>query len=143
MKTDASFGIIPVYLRNGRRQYLIVQHRKGHWGFPKGHPEAGETSIQTARRELKEETGITKLDVFETPVLRESYVFTKKSGRKVLKHVTYFVAMVADDRVQIQPEEVAAYAWGDATETRALLTFVESQHLLNEAEAFLDSLCEA
>lgn len=36
---------------------LLVRSRKG-WSFPKGHMEPGETPIETARREVFEETGI-------------------------------------------------------------------------------------
>ena len=37
---------------------LLVQQHQGFWGFPKGHVENGETEIQTAIREVKEETNI-------------------------------------------------------------------------------------
>ena len=40
-------------------RYLVVQGRlSDKWSFPKGHRELNETPIQTATRELKEETGI-------------------------------------------------------------------------------------
>lgn len=43
-------------------QVLMVRSRKG-WSFPKGHQESGETPVQTARREVFEETGIeTEID---------------------------------------------------------------------------------
>ena len=28
---------------------LLIQHRIGHWGFPKGHVEAGETEKEKNR----------------------------------------------------------------------------------------------
>ena len=38
---------------------LLVKGRKAHkWSFPKGHMESNETSIQCAKRELTEETGL-------------------------------------------------------------------------------------
>ncbi len=48
---DASFGIVPVHERDGVRRFLLIQHLGGHWGFPKGHPEKGESPVETARRE--------------------------------------------------------------------------------------------
>ena len=53
---EKSCGVI---LFNGQ-EVLLLQHpdskNKGHWDFPKGHIENGETEPQTALRELAEET---------------------------------------------------------------------------------------
>ena len=62
---EKSCGII---LFNGDK-VLILQHRdtdntEGHWDFPKGHVEKGESETQTALRELTEETGIKNLKLF-------------------------------------------------------------------------------
>lgn len=43
--------------RSGR--VLILQHASGHWVFPKGHVEFGETQLQAALREVAEEAGVT------------------------------------------------------------------------------------
>ena len=53
--------------KNGEQYDLVLlRHRfGGHWSFPKGHVEAGETERQTALREVKEETGLT----VEHPIL--------------------------------------------------------------------------
>jgi 8-oxo-dGTP diphosphatase len=51
------YGCILVSPRN---YYLLVQgSATKKWSFPKGHPNPGETEIDCAHRELKEETGIT------------------------------------------------------------------------------------
>ena len=50
---------------------LLLRHSSvssrggGHWDFPKGHIDDGETEIQTALRELEEETGIANVDLVE------------------------------------------------------------------------------
>ncbi len=38
---------------------LMVHQDNGVFAFPKGHMEEGETEIETARREILEETGIS------------------------------------------------------------------------------------
>ena len=54
-----------VVFRNERRDgalqryVLMIKHSsQGHYSFPKGHVEAGETEIKTAEREVFEETGL-------------------------------------------------------------------------------------
>ena len=37
---------------------LLIKQTKGHWGFPKRHVEKNETEIETAIREVKEETNL-------------------------------------------------------------------------------------
>ncbi|MEX0300803.1 MAG: NUDIX hydrolase [Leisingera sp.] len=58
-------GTIAVVCRHqsGQDQVILVQRGKepnaGWWGFPGGHVEMGETALEAAARELKEETGVT------------------------------------------------------------------------------------
>ncbi|HEX7008988.1 MAG TPA: NUDIX domain-containing protein [Phycisphaeraceae bacterium] len=140
METERSCGVIPVHASPRGRRYLIVQHQRGHWGFPKGHLEKGETPQAAARRELMEETGIDQVKLMPEPSFTETYIYTKKSGKRVRKTVSYFIGLVENERVRIDPHELAAYAWGDATTTRERLSFPESQRLLDRAEAFLADL---
>ncbi len=37
---------------------LLVQQNEGNWSLPKGHVEENETEMETAIREVKEETNI-------------------------------------------------------------------------------------
>ncbi len=133
MISDSSFGIIPVHEHDGVRRFLLVQHHKGHWGFPKGHAEPGESPLDAATRELAEETGLHPARVLDDHPLTESYVFTNTRGRVVRKTVTYFIGFTADDRVTPQADEVADYAWADADGTRRRLTFDEGRDLLDRA----------
>ncbi len=65
LERQAKVGIIIVCVRKsrGKKEYLIQQRLKqpfyGYWGFLTGKITWGETVFETAKRELKEETGLT------------------------------------------------------------------------------------
>ena len=57
-----SCGVLPYRMADGRREYLLVYEQFSKcWSLPKGHMEPGEQEIDTARRELYEETGLTAM----------------------------------------------------------------------------------
>ena len=44
-------------------EILLIQDSKNRWTIPKGHIEEGESARQTAEREIKEETGLKKMEI--------------------------------------------------------------------------------
>ena len=54
MKQEKSCGCIVL----DKRTVLLIKHNSGHWDFPKGHVEGEESEVETAIREVKEETGL-------------------------------------------------------------------------------------
>ncbi|MEC4987008.1 MAG: NUDIX domain-containing protein [Oscillatoria sp. PMC 1068.18] len=135
---DASFGIVPLFVDKSEHLFLLIQHQKGHWGFPKGHSETGESPHEAACRELSEETGIQDYQLLPETTFRERYEF-KKKGHLVAKEVTYFLAIVKTQKVQIQEEEIKNYAWCKFQEAMSLITYQQSQKVLAEVEAYLHS----
>ena len=116
MKTDFACGLIPFRVRAGVREWLLIQHQAGHWAFPKGHPEADETDLQAAVREVREETGLQAgrdVRVLEDlGMLEEGYVIEKKSGKQIDKTVRYWLAeQISDAAVVVQEEELLAFEW--------------------------------
>lgn len=118
------------------REYLIIREgRGGHWGFPKGHIEAGEDEMAAAQREVAEEVGITRLIVQPGFAERIPYRFPR-GGRLVDKEVVLFLAQVDEDGIPGQGE-VEALVWLPLAEALARLTYPEQQEALRRAAAFL------
>ena len=47
---------------NPIESFLLMKHSR-RWDLPKGHVDEGETELQCALRELREETGIAAEDI--------------------------------------------------------------------------------
>ena len=128
---NQAFGIIPLREKNRAWETLLVKHQKGHWAFPKGHPEPGEMPQETALRELKEETGLKVKHLLPKEPLKEFYIF-KQEGKLVEKTVTYYLAEV-EGEVTLQREELEACRWLSFGEAAKLATFPESKKLAEKA----------
>ena len=108
---DVSVGIILYKTVNGRPLFLLMKHNKGgHWGAPKGHIETGETPLDCAFRETREECGVTlesvDADFFEFidyPVIKDGREITKRSG--------YFLARIPSDIRERLSDEHNALVW--------------------------------
>lgn len=64
--------VVLLRYHGGRLQVLLIERRRdpfaGHWALPGGFVDAGETPQAGAARELREETGVTDVPLFEIGV---------------------------------------------------------------------------
>ncbi len=137
---EVVYGVIPVrHPTSPNREYLVVHHRKGHWAFPKGHQEEGETERETALRELAEETGITEIKLLNEPRFVERYTYTQ-DGQAREKTVYYYLGFVEDENVELQEDEIQDYRWVPFGDALTQLTFLESRKLIHQANHYLDGV---
>jgi ADP-ribose pyrophosphatase YjhB (NUDIX family) len=94
-------------------QVLLAQRSKGgyvgRWGFPGGHVERGETVIEAAMRELREETGVAAEPVGVLTVLDE--IGRDDAGRVQWHYV--LVAVLANWRAgeAVAADDAAGVRW--------------------------------
>ena len=111
---------------------LLLQYPQGHWSFPKGHVEQGDTNHhETASRELKEETGIKSVEIDTTWESRTENTFRKK-GRKTTKQVYWYIASTDEVEVELS-EEHNSYLWLNYADAESMLTFDQEKELLRSA----------
>ena len=133
---EQSFGIIPLRQENGVWQVLLILHLGGrHWAFPKGHGNEGELAIDSARRELNEETGLDIQELLQDTPLVERYQFHRKH-EIVVKTVQYYPAIV-QGTIHLQPEEIRDAKWVPLKEATRHLTFKEAKEMCNKLITFL------
>ncbi|OLP17227.1 NUDIX hydrolase [Leptolyngbya sp. 'hensonii'] len=136
---DASFGIVPIRRQGDIHLFLLIQHHAGHWGFPKGHAEPGESPLEAACREFEEETGIREYKLLGDTSFSEHYAFAKKQ-QTIEKTVLYFMALVESTQVSFQAEEIRSYTWATFEEALKLITFSGSKQVLRQTEEHLQML---
>ena len=134
MSYEKSCGAI-IFIRSEEIKYLIIHNKKGnvfgHWGFPKGHVEENETELETAKREILEETGLTPdfIDGFRV-------ISTYSPKKDVTKDAIYFLAESDTENVTIQQSEVAEYKWCNYADACKLVTY--DSGLLKKANDFIN-----
>lgn len=136
MLHEKSCGAI-VYRRfHGNVEVLLIKHiNSGHWSFPKGHVEGEETEVETARREIKEETG---LNVIIDQTFRETVSYSPK--RDTQKIVVYFLAMARNYDFIPQAEEIAEIRWVDIGRATQLLTYENDKTIISKAKAAIRNI---
>ncbi len=131
-----SCGFVAFRQIENKNYYLIIKSHNGDIGFPKGHMEAGESEIQTAIRELREETGAT---VEITPGFRRQIEYPLHRVPGTMKQSVYFLGKCTSDELIPQATEVTEAVFLPYKEALLVLTFEDAKEILKDAEEFIRS----
>lgn len=138
MYDEISAGaVLYVIDKNFEINYLILNYSYGHWDFPKGNIESGETEIETIKREVMEETGITDIKLIEGFRQQISYKY-RKNSKLVNKTVIYYLAETKSDKVILSFEHIN-FAWLNFYDALDRLSFDNSKRVLKNAKEFLSN----
>ena len=108
---------------------MIKQTAASKFSFPKGHVEAGESEIQTAEREVYEETSV-KIEISDK--FRSTVHYCPRPGAK--KEVVYFVARTKPCEVKPREGEIVEVRWVDVDAAGDMLAHA------NDKKVFLSAL---
>jgi len=142
-KTDFSYGLIPIRrIQNEWQVFLIHQYSRignnSYWILPKGHAHTGETPLQAAVRELKEETGLLAKDILEEPKFTLEYTFMF-DGIQIFKTVQFFIGIIAEDAVPILDEsEVREAGWYSLNDAADRLEYQGTKHMFAQVRSFIE-----
>jgi 8-oxo-dGTP pyrophosphatase MutT (NUDIX family) len=113
---EKSCGVLPYRWTDGQQEFLLVFEAFSKcWSLPKGHMEPGETEVQTALRELFEETGLTaKLDTSRSASIE--YPISNFAR----KQVAFFLGEVTGVP-KVREGEIDKFKWVTAEELKDYL----------------------
>lgn len=132
---EQSCGFVLFRQLGKNRYYLLLHYKAGHWDFPKGHVEAGETKKETAIRELEEETTINQVEIIDGFLYEYEYVFGRNGDKS--KHVSFMLAKTRQRKVRTSHEHQGA-RWVTYSTGMKMLTFDNAKKMLRAAEQYLN-----
>ncbi len=140
MPVERSAGII-LFRNKNKREYLIIRSsrkfpdRPEFWDFPKGRLEAGETGLEAAKREAREEVGISEIEII--PDFKDTVqYFTRREGKSIPKFVALFLAQTNVDNVILSWEH-DLFEWLPYEKAQERISVSLMKKALEKAEEFL------
>ena len=129
-------GVLCFTNDGNRNHYLVLRSAKhGEWGPPKGHADKGETDVETALRELYEESGLRRVKFI--PGYREVLSYTvNKRDKKLSKEVIFFLASMGDEPITLSGEHTEAHM-ATLDEIEIMVPHEDLRELFRKAETFL------
>lgn len=138
LRNEISCGALVYCIENQDVKFLLLRYSQGHWDFPKGNKEKGETNLETTRREIKEETGISDIvfrDRFEKKI---TYNYCRQN-EKISKKVIYFLAKTKATNVVLSSEHTD-FVWELYENALKRLTYKNAKEILTQGNNFLQHL---
>jgi dihydroneopterin triphosphate diphosphatase len=120
-----------IHLSGNGPRYLLIRrscggYLNGTWQMVTGGIMEGETAIQTAFREIEEETGCTPTKLYSADAVETFYLHAQ--NKIVL--VPVFVAFTDSMNVTLCPEEHNAYEWLPFEEAQQRLVWAEQKRII-------------
>jgi len=138
VKNEQSAGVVFFRKIENRIEFLLLHYPSGHWDLVKGHIESNETAKEAARRESKEETGITDIKLIDGFEEEIEYYF-RYDNRDIHKKVTFFLSETKQDSVTLSDEH-SDFIWLDFENATNKITFNTAKQIVKKANDLLQSL---
>ena len=137
MNLERSCGAVVFTRISGQPLFAVVQEQAGAYSFPKGHMEGAETEMETAVREVFEETGLHPVfyDGFRQ---EDEYPLAEKPGTR--KRVVYFLAEFKDEPLFPRPGEIRGIQLLPYEQAAECFEHAGTKQVLSAACAFIEAL---
>jgi bis(5'-nucleosidyl)-tetraphosphatase len=125
-----SAGVVPVFRSPGEPDLFLILRCYNYWDFPKGGVLEGETQLNAALRELKEETTLEEINFVWDKVFTETPVYARNKVARYYLAKTLRLEVALPINPLLGRAEHHEFRW---------LTYEDARHLLNpRIQAVLD-----
>jgi 8-oxo-dGTP pyrophosphatase MutT (NUDIX family) len=134
-----SAGGLVIRITAGRHQIVLGRRRRERdsatWTLPKGTPDPGERTEETAIREVTEETG---LEVAILERVGDVEYWFMQAGTRIHKTVHYFLMTAVGGALERHDHEFDEVRWVDLAEAEQLMSHDSERRVVAEAGDAID-----
>lgn len=137
MLREISAGLVIYRKTKQGIKYLLMYHGGGYWNFPKGKLEQSERGLDAAWREVKEETGLGKGDLYLKSQFKvtDRYIYFREKKR-IFKIVIFYLAQSRRSDIMVSHEH-DGYGWFTYKEAIKILKHENLVNIIKKANAQL------
>lgn len=124
---------------NSNGEVLVITSKAGKFTFPKGSREKGETSIDNAKREIEEESGLKTLNLKCRLgiLIRPGLTAKNTSFPSVIKHIDMYFFTTKETELKPQDAAIADVQWMSLGRAEDILSWPEEVEFLKQNRAKL------
>lgn len=118
---------------------LLVQKKdSGIWTLPKGHLEEGETELQAAAREVREETGYWVVTREKIGEIRFNYW---RNGQEFEETVSFFLMEPQKEGEKTETHEIGRVAWFPLLEALTVMRYDDEKLMVSKGGEIAQKRC--
>ena len=131
LRTQGAGGVV---IQKKSREVIVVEQLNGSWSLPKGHIDPGEDVLEAAKREVKEETGVTKLELIRKIGSYSRYKIALDGGDDIseLKTITMFLFETDEEKLLPQDMDNPSAIWMDKKKVVDRLTHYKDKEFFSK-----------
>jgi len=139
MKTEKQHSAGGVVFRKNKNKIevaIIARNNKTVWCLPKGKIEKNESAEDTAKREVKEETGLE--GELLTKINSIHYFYTsKEENKRFSKTVDFYLFKYVNGNTEDHDWEIDAVEWVEIDEAIKRLTYKSERETMEKAKKII------